>query len=107
MPGRVSFPAPPPPVDNGPMPDPAPVPDPAPETHLPPPPAAEAVALGELGEGDAGGQADLAAELDQERKTRKAREVRLAELEDENHRLRQVQSAPPRRSARADWFEEL
>lgn len=91
----------------GDAPPPAPVPDPSvPDPS--PPSAAETVALGELPESAAGGQAELAAELERERKVRKDREIRLAELEDENRTLRQVQSAPPRRAAaKSDWFEEL
>lgn len=88
---------------------PAPVPDPSPDP-IPdpsPPSAAETVALGELSESDAGRQADLSAELDRERRARKQREIRVAELEDENHRLRQATHAPSRRPVPADWFEEL
>lgn len=87
------------------MPDPV-SPDPVPDT---PPPAAEAVALGEGREEDAGRQVAAEEELTKRDRLLREREVRISELEDENGRLRAAQSAPPRRapSTSRDWFAEL
>lgn len=74
--------------------EPSAVPSPAPPPPPPdgaPPPAATTVLSGQRREGEV----DLAAELEATRKKLKDRETRAAELEDENHRLKQIPAAPP------------
>lgn len=73
--------------------EPSAPPPPAPPPPTPadgtPPPAANTVLNGQRREGEV----DLAAELEAEKKKRVDREKRLAELEDENHRLKQIPAA--------------
>ncbi len=53
---------------------------------------------------NAGGRSEheleLESELETERQLRKQRETRISELEDERHRLRAAQEAPPRGPAK-------
>jgi hypothetical protein len=61
------------------------------DTPIPaPPPAAQIVATGQKNEGDV----SLAKELAEERRLRKERETRIAELENENHGLKSVGIKP-------------
>ena len=62
-----------------------------------PPPAAETVANGRLRE------ESLAAELEGERDARRLAETRVSELEDENHRLKDL-TPDPRGIAKASWL---
>jgi hypothetical protein len=68
----------------------APPPAPSPAPAGAPPPAASTVVAGKTREGDL----DLAAELEKERNLRKQREIRAAELEDENRRLKAIPPSP-------------
>ena len=85
------------------MPDtepPEPETPPQPETPTPagdPPPAASVVASGRARE------ETLAAELEQEREANRLAQIRISELEDDNHRLREVTPTPPRSQIR-DWL---
>lgn len=63
-----------------------------------PPPAAQTVAKGRLTE------ESLAAELEAERQARRTAETRVAELEDENHRLREVHPDPAAATKR-HWLD--
>lgn len=65
-----------------------------------PPPAASAVLSGTRTEGDT----DLGAELEKERAARKAEQIRLAELEDENRRLKTPPPNPATAQKRS-WLE--
>ncbi len=49
---------------------------------------------------------ELAAELNQEKETRRQREIRLAELEDENHRLKSASAPAPARKSDPWTFME-
>lgn len=63
-----------------------------------PPPAAKIVAEGEKPE-------DSAGELVRLRQEKKEREVRISELEDENHRLKQVPKNEPKSPAKKEsWL---
>lgn len=85
------------------MPDtntPEPETPPQPETPPPagdPPPAASVVASGRARE------ETLAAALEQEREANRLAQIRIAELEDHNHRLREVTPTAPRSQIR-DWL---
>lgn len=73
---------------------------PEPQTPTPagdPPPAASVVASGRARE------ETLAAELEAEREANRLAQLRIAELEDETHQLRQVTPTPPRSQIR-DWL---
>jgi hypothetical protein len=73
---------------------------PQPETLPPagdPPPAASVVAAGRARE------ETLAAELEAEREANRLAQLRIAELEDETHQLRQVTPTFPRSQIR-DWL---
>jgi hypothetical protein len=89
------------------MPDDPAAPPPPPE----PPPAAAAVANGDADETEARIQ-QLEGELEDERAKRKRDQVRIAELDDELHRLKKAGLAAPKPAAKGDeedddWFERL
>jgi hypothetical protein len=90
-PSASSVPATPQPASSG--------PPPAADPQGAPPPAAKVVAQGRLSEADAGELVRLRQERDELASAKKAREMRLAELEDENHRLKSVPAsvAPPKK----------
>lgn len=72
-----------------------------------PPPAAQVVAQGKRTEREV----ELEREIEKERETRKQREIRLAELEDENFRLKKVglvaaPAAPAARKTPWTFFED-
>jgi hypothetical protein len=68
-----------------------------PQGEAAPPPAATVVTEGTRNEREL----ELERELEEERNLRKSREVRVSELEDENHRLKNVTPRPPRKPAKA------
>ncbi|MDE2100725.1 MAG: hypothetical protein KGL39_26000 [Patescibacteria group bacterium] len=72
--------------------NPPPPVNPAPSAPPAPPPAAEVVINGERSEREL----QLEAELERERSGRKKDQTKLCELEDENHRLKQVPATPAR-----------
>ena len=77
----------------------APAPDPTPPA---PPPAAASVVNATRTEREA----NLEAELREEREQKRQREVRYAELEDENRQLKSaLQPAAPKKKVGAGWFE--
>lgn len=83
------------PVENPPANPPAPNPQDAPAA----PPAAEVVRTGQRSEREIALQAELETERESHAKTakeKKDRETRIAELEDELHRLKQPLPAPAR-----------
>jgi hypothetical protein len=72
-------------------------PDPADPNGPPAPPAAEIVITGTKSEAESKLETDLKSERDSHARTaeeKKAREIKISELEDELTRLRKVQSAP-------------
>jgi hypothetical protein len=86
------------------MPDPLPPPPPSPETPpQDPPPAASIVLQGGANEGDAAELVRLRQEAAELRETKKQREIRLAELEDENRRLKTPQT-PPAAPEKSAWM---
>jgi hypothetical protein len=86
------------------MPDPLPSPPPTPETPTQdPPPAASIVLQGGANEGDAAELVRLRQEAAELREVKKAREIRLAELEDENRRLK-TPPPPPAAPEKAAWM---
>ncbi|MFN0066291.1 MAG: hypothetical protein ACKVYV_01520 [Limisphaerales bacterium] len=74
-----------------------------------PPDTAAAVAAGDADETDAAEIVRLQAALDAERGSRKKDQTRVAELEDEIHRLKAVlkPAAPKPAAVDEDWFEQL
>jgi hypothetical protein len=89
----------------------APENNPPPPTPAPgePPPAARIVVTGVRSETEVQLQSELDAERARHAKTadeKKQREVRVAELEDEMHRLKQSTQAPPAKKQSFGWFEE-
>lgn len=82
------------PADGG---DNTPAPEPTPAAT--PPPAALAVSQSDVKESDAAELVELRRKLQETEAAKKAREVRVAELEDENHRLKAP--APVARKAKS------
>jgi hypothetical protein len=89
-------------------------PAPAPVADLPapaPPPAARIVGESQLTPREIELQTELDGERERHGQTeqeKKAREIRIAELEDELHRLRQLQSGPaPATAPKKSWWEEF
>lgn len=81
------------------MPDPNPAPPSAPDPSSNLPPAAAVVAAGSLGESDAAELVRLRQEKEETARTLKARESRVAELEDENRRLKTPPPEAPEKFA--------
>lgn len=84
-------------------------PDPQPPAGTPPPegtppPAATVVQDGKLTEGDAAELVALRQEKEKLARTVKDREMRLAELEDQNHQLKTIHRQPePKRTRGGGW----
>ena len=71
-----------------------------------PPPAAETVINSDAREGDAAEIVRLRRELAESSTGRKAAEIRLSELEDENWRLKTPEAAPIKQAAQKKGFLE-